>query len=577
MKSTTRLALILVFLTFILTAVISRSTFDRLPHLEDEFAYLFQAGIFEKGDVYIDLPQPNRAYWQPFLINLDQKRFSKYPPGWSMLLASGTATDTPWVVNMWFAGLTVALVYRFGREMFDEVAGLVGALLMTISPIALLLNGTLMSHTTTLFFTMLFIYAMWRLERGQKRWLWAALGGAGLGIVIASRPIVAPAVAGPLIIYSGLRLLWLLMAKRREFLPALRPMLLLAVMTVVFAAPYPIYNYVVAGSPTENLYTHVWDYDRIGFGPGIGRHSGRDRLLVMQQGIKVHTRTYEGHSLTLGWRNVKKDAKCYSRDLFGWVMQPDNPPATIETGNECVVDRLGLSWVLLPLALLFPMIGAVTVVGARHPERRSYAPRNWLALLMEFARQAKWPLMIGLLALCMILINVFYWIGHGVYSARYLFEATAIVAMLSGAGVSALARLADRVRLRFGVYALLAIAVGMSAIGYSPNRLAYLKGHGNISRDPIEQVEQMRYTSDTPVLVIVSGEHHWREFATFMGITDPYATNDIIGLRDPDQNSSQLLMDRYPDRQVIFLVNEQLIPIDIQGRAGYDQEPPPAG
>jgi hypothetical protein len=104
-----------------------------------------------------------------------------------------------------------------------------------------------------------------------------------------------------------------------------------------------------------------------------------------------------------------------------------------------------------------------------------------------------------------------------------------------------------------------------------------LAGFGNITRQPIETVQQMRYTPDTPVLVIVSGPHHWREFATFMAITDPYATNSIIGLRDPDQSYAQGLMDRYPDRQVIFMVNEQLIPVDIRGRAGYDEEPEPVG
>jgi hypothetical protein len=164
-----------------------------------------------------------------------------------------------------------------------------------------------------------------------------------------------------------------------------------------------------------------------------------------------------------------------------------------------------------------------------------------------------------------------------VYSARYFFEATAALAILSGAGVSALAHIADRLRLRYGVYTLIGIAVGVSALGYTPGRLEPLKGFGNITREPIEQVEQMRYTPDTPVLVIVSGEHHWREIAPFMGITDPYANNEIIGLRDPDQSYVQDLMDRYPDRQIIFMVNERLIPVDIRGRAGFEGEAEPIG
>jgi hypothetical protein len=348
-------------------------------------------------------------------------------------------------------------------------------------------------------------------------------------------------------------------------------------MTIALAALYPAYNYIVSGKATTNLYTYIWGYDTIGFGPGHGRHSGRDVRNIQEQGIKVHMRTYEGHSFSRGWDIVKKDAKCYSRDLFGWVMQRDNPPEEIQTGNECLVDKMGLSWVLLPLSHLYPLMTAVTVVRARNPEERIYSSRNAGRILNEFLRRSKWPLLLGLVAACVIGVNVLYWIGAGVYSARYFFEATAALAILSGAGVSALAHIADRLRLRYGVYTLIGIAVGVSALGYTPGRLEPLKGFGNITREPIEQVEQMRYTPDTPVLVIVSGEHHWREIAPFMGITDPYANNEIIGLRDPDQSYVQDLMDRYPDRQIIFMVNERLIPVDIRGRAGFEGEAEPIG
>jgi 4-amino-4-deoxy-L-arabinose transferase-like glycosyltransferase len=560
MKRANLLALILIFASMVAAARVSSHTFDRLPHLEDEFAYLFQARIFQEGDVYIELPQPNRAYWQPFLINLDNKRFSKYPPGWSLLLAVGTATNAPWIVNFWMAGLTVALTYRIGRELYDETAGVVAALLMTISPIALLLNATLMAHTSTLFLVLLFIYSMWRLERGKKLWLWGTSAGIALGLAIASRPLTGVAIAVPMIVYCVLRLLWLLIGNRAKFLSALRPLIALSVMAIAFGALYPAYNYIVAGSPTQNLYKYIWSYDTIGFGPDHGRHSGRDQLNILQGGIKVHMRTYEGHSLARGWNILKRDGKCYSRDLFGWVMQPDNPPEEIATGNECLVDKLGLSWILLPLSLLFPLMTAIR-------------KRNKSRVLLEY----KWTLLVGILAAAIIGINVLYWIGAGVYSARYFFEATGLLAILSGAGLSALARIADRVQMRWGIYAILGIAVSISVLGYTPKRLAPLAGFGNITRQPIETVQQMRYTPDTPVQVIVSGPHHWREFATFMAITDPYATNSIIGLRDPDQSYAQGLMDRYPDRQVIFMVNEQLIPVDIRGRAGYDEEPEPVG
>ncbi len=58
MKRASLLALICVFLAFAASALVSRDIFERVPHLEDEFAYLYQARIFAHGDVSITTPQP---------------------------------------------------------------------------------------------------------------------------------------------------------------------------------------------------------------------------------------------------------------------------------------------------------------------------------------------------------------------------------------------------------------------------------------------------------------------------------------------------------------------------------------
>jgi 4-amino-4-deoxy-L-arabinose transferase-like glycosyltransferase len=540
MKRSALLALLLVFLAMIAATQVSRHTFERLPHLEDEFAYLFQARIFQHGDVYIQTPEPNRAYWQPFLINLDGKRFGKYPPGYPLILAIGTAMNLPWVVNLWLGGLTVALAYRVARELYDETAGVIAALLMTISPIAILMNATLMSHTAALFFGTVFMYSLWRVERGHRAVRWGFLAGASLGMMIATRPLAAVGMIPPFVLYSGLRLLWAGLRNRPVLLSTLKPLLAITAATLLFGSLYPLFNAIVSGSPTTNLYTYIWKYDRIGFGEGYGRYQGEEYLSYQGDGIKIHLQTHAGHSLKRGWKVVKKDSQCYFRDLFGWTEQPDAPPTSITVGNECLVDRHGLSWIWLPFGILL-------------------------------MRRRPWSVMLLGAGAGIILIHITYWIGAGVYSARYYFEATAAFAILSGAGVSALAKLADRMQLRYGVYALLGILVSMSVLGYTPWRVESLQGYGRVTRDPIEAVEKLRYTPDTPVLVIASGKLHWRDLAPFMALTDPYASNPIIGLRDPDQTYSEELMAQHPDRQVIFLIEGgRLVPVDIPGRAGYD-------
>src|SRR5688572_33255737 len=111
----TLLAVALIFFAFFMSALVSRAVFERLPHLEDEIAYLFQAKVFAGGQLVIEQPQPRQAFWQPFVIDHNESgnRFGKYTPGWSAVLALGVLMGQAWVINGFMAALTVVLVYRF--------------------------------------------------------------------------------------------------------------------------------------------------------------------------------------------------------------------------------------------------------------------------------------------------------------------------------------------------------------------------------------------------------------------------------------------------------------------------------
>ncbi len=131
-------AILIAFFALTASAVVSRVVFERLPHLEDEFAYLYQARMFARGDLYIDTPRPLATYWQPFLVDLDhngdgirERRFGKYTPGWPMVLAVGELLNASWMLNAWLAMLTIALVYRLGREIYNPETGAIAAILMS--------------------------------------------------------------------------------------------------------------------------------------------------------------------------------------------------------------------------------------------------------------------------------------------------------------------------------------------------------------------------------------------------------------------------------------------------------------
>ncbi|MBI1281051.1 MAG: hypothetical protein GC179_23195 [Anaerolineaceae bacterium] len=393
------LALVLVLFSFFMTALVSDRVFEHVPHLEDEVAYLFEAKLLASGHSVIPSPTPARPFWQPFVVDLGGKRFGKYPLGWPGTLAIGVAAGQPWLVNALLGALTVALVYRLGSEVFNVDTGMIAAALTAFSPMALLLNGTLMGHTAALFSSMLFIYAYWRIERGKYRLRWGIVAGLALGMTLINRPLAGVAVAAPFIAWSGVRLLqaflvdWkqrnsvevttsppsplsvyregeqtpetpvsqpqsrTLMQTYSSLIYTLTPLVLLGIFTLILVSVIPAYQYAATGDSRTNLYLLVWSYDRIGFGEGYGAH---------------------GHTIEKGIRQTRWDLSMTASDLFGWqtgsMFGADNqidpklkdhllnqgdywPPSpsfgvTLPTGNSIEIPFIGLSWVLLPFGLL---------------------------------------------------------------------------------------------------------------------------------------------------------------------------------------------------------------------------------
>src|SRR5437762_6384737 len=300
-------ALLIGFFTFVLAAEISRTIFERLPHLEDEFAYLYQAKIFAGGHAWVVRDEPIKYFWQPFVIQPETsqdgilKRFGKYTPGWPLLLSIGVFAGQPWIVNAFLSMLSVLLTYRLGREIFNERVGLVSALLLSISPMALLLNASLMSHTSAMFMAVLFVYAYWRVTRhGKRRFVWAAVAGLALGWIIATRPLTAAAIGAPVILHAASRILDAMFEKghRPNFAQTIAPLVVLSVFVLPTGGLWPLFNQLWTGDWKTNVYTLLWPYDIVGFGPGHGIMDG-------------------GHNLEYGWRNARADLVVYMRDLFG--------------------------------------------------------------------------------------------------------------------------------------------------------------------------------------------------------------------------------------------------------------------
>jgi 4-amino-4-deoxy-L-arabinose transferase-like glycosyltransferase len=563
MKRSTFFVLCLALFSGLTSIWVSDSIFERLPHLEDEMTYLFQARMLARGEIFIQTPDPAYAYWQPFIIDCDPeidtafnthcagRRFGKYPPGWPMWLALGVLVGAPWLINALFAGLTVLLVYRFGRDVFDISTGIAAALLLTFSPAAILLSGTFMGHSAALFFSLLFVYSMWKLETPCRRVLWASTAGAALGMLLIIRPVAAAGIGAPFVLYSLGRVSHAFIKVRPQFFEILKSLLILAVAALLIASLWPLVNALTTGNPTANLYRMVWDYDRIGFGPGHG---------ILAQ----------GHTLHQGLNNLQHDTACYWRDLFGWTLSPDPFRGTstlLSNRLQCAPGTIGISWLLVPLGLVFfkpnskHKLPEVEDPGNYPPPQKTI--QGWVA-----AR--KWMFLLILASASLMAIHSTYWIGAEVYSARYYFEASGFLALVSGVGFSALLRFSKRWWLAGLVYLCLAVIITTSIFGYTLPRLTAFRDYGCISRVQIAKVEALRAAPGTPILVIAQGAQNncpgnkspWREIGALMAITDPFLENDIILARDFEGRYRDAILRRHPGRQVILFQDGKFIKTD---------------
>ena len=239
-----------VLLAFALPLRVSRDVLERVAHTPDEVAYMVQAKWLTANRLYQPAPPIADHLKIPFTFFRDGKWFGMYPVGWPLLLAVGEALRAPEVVAPVLGALYVLVVFLIGKELYGKVAGVVAALLAALSPMAILMFASYLSHGAAALMIAVFLWLFLVARRRENIWLFG-LSGASLGYAFAIRPMTAVAVAVPLL----LLLLW----ERRKAGgnvsrdPGHGAFL---VGGVVGALPALVANQLTTGSPFTFAYTY---------------------------------------------------------------------------------------------------------------------------------------------------------------------------------------------------------------------------------------------------------------------------------------------------------------------------------
>ncbi|MFN8597580.1 MAG: glycosyltransferase family 39 protein [Anaerolineae bacterium] len=305
--------LVLCVAAFILAAAMAWGVQGGMPQLEDEQANLFQAKVFASGHITAPEPVHPEAFVIPFIVHQNGHVFGKYPPGYPLLLAIGEVIDRGWIINALASALVVLGVYLLGRDLFNHDTGLLAAALGAISPMAFMLSGTLLAHTTAMAELIFFAWGWVRARRVAERhpMRFAVLAGLAIGWATITRPYTSVVIAVPFIVVT----LHDLYNHPRDHWRTYGALVLVALGVMVI---WPVYNFIATGSPTTNTYTLWWPYDKVGFGPGYG--------LIPS-----------GHTWDFALLNFSYDFPDLGVTLFGW-------PTVLGLALSWVPIALGLAW-----------------------------------------------------------------------------------------------------------------------------------------------------------------------------------------------------------------------------------------
>jgi hypothetical protein len=232
--------------------------FQDFPHTGDEWSYFLQAQIFSRGHLQVDSPRHPRFFDVWAMVN-NGKFYAWAPPGWPFLLMPGIVLGVPWLVNPVAGALTLLVVYRLGRRVYNRVVSLLALVFMLFSPFFLLHSASYFAHSSGLLFITLFVlfYAKGIDSQASRDFFLAGLSGAMSFLI---RPFDQLAVFSPLGVYL-LVLVW-----RREV--AVRQVMWFGMSHALGVLLMLAYNYLQTGNPLTIGY-HV-GYDGALFDPYLG-------------------------------------------------------------------------------------------------------------------------------------------------------------------------------------------------------------------------------------------------------------------------------------------------------------------
>ena len=280
-----------------------------VPDVPDELGYLHTARTFAAGELVAPSPPATEFFYVSWAVHDHDEWYAVFPPGYGVLLALGERVGAPGWINPLLGAALVLVLFLLAEDLLGK--GSLGArvvvLLYLASWFRLMHAASFMAHPTA-------ALAVLGLLRGvagvtEHRGAWAAVGGAALAFLGATRQLDAVVIAAAVTPIVALAL-W------RGRGASARRLGLAVACALPIAIGYFAYNHALTGDallPPQQRYMELkerrGDCFRIGFGPGVGE-------CPITQGTHYGPK---GFAPRHAMANSKKRLDAWVRYSFGWT------------------------------------------------------------------------------------------------------------------------------------------------------------------------------------------------------------------------------------------------------------------
>jgi hypothetical protein len=253
-------------LLLIATVVLILSTeliFRETEVTDDENAYDFQARTLLLGRVVNPPPPVLQSFDNIFIINDGRHWVGKYTLGHPLIIAAGIVLGDRYIVTIAISILTLLLLYKIGVELYgDRKISFLALGLGIVSPFFYCVSSSRLSHTTSAFFLVLFMYLFLRARKARNARIGAVLSllsGLALGYAFNVRSLTALGFALP---FGFLLMIDFYRKKSAIFSKA-------ALLTIGFAVMFALtvwYNSLVTGHFLAFPFHYYNINESLGFG-----------------------------------------------------------------------------------------------------------------------------------------------------------------------------------------------------------------------------------------------------------------------------------------------------------------------